>query len=391
MQLNVIFLGDFPYPQGMAGTKRVQHAINALKENRIGCSVIVTRQSTGLNQPEGVYQGTKYSTIMPDLIGWRLGLFLPMFISKSFSVIRRAFESGKKNILYVYGPPFLSNIFTVIYARSVGYFIVFDIVEDEDYAKGIAKGMRHKVKVYFNRYLTNRIEKFADGILVISSALEAKFRKLTNGRLALHLRPISIDPNRSKLNSSLFNSHPTMFYSGSFGVKDGINELIDAFDRLAVKYSRLKLVMTGEGTERRMKEVFNRIECSPVKNRIEHKGYVDDDSYYELLAECDIPCMTRINNPYSNAGFPFKLGEYLVTGKPVIASRVSDVGKFLTDRFDAVLVKPGDSTDIADAVAYLLTNPEKATEIGKRGREKALKSFDYRLQGKGLVKFLHAL
>ena len=32
-KLNLVFMGGFTYPRGMAGTKRIQHAINALKEH----------------------------------------------------------------------------------------------------------------------------------------------------------------------------------------------------------------------------------------------------------------------------------------------------------------------------------------------------------------------
>ena len=56
--------------------------------------------------------------------------------------------------------------------------------------------------------------------------------------------------------------------------------------------------------------------------------------------------MTRTDSAYANAGFPFKLGEFLASGKPVIASNVSDVGKFFTDRHDTMLVKPGECKEI---------------------------------------------
>lgn len=391
MKLNVVFLLSIPFPQGMAGTKRIQHAIDGLKEQGVHSSVIITRQSATLNKPEGDYKGVPYKTLMPGLIGWRLALKLPLLIMKSKLAICRLFNPGEKNILFVYDHPSIDNIFTVLLARQLGFKIVFDIVEDADHAKESSKDIRHSIKVFFNRYLTNSITKIADGVVVISSTLENKFCKLTHGRLPLHLRPISIDTDRFISHSGTFSDQPNLFYSGSFGVKDGISELIDAFDNLAIKHSRLKLVMTGKGTDQRMKEVLERIKLSPVKNRIEYKGYVDDDKYYEILSRADIPCMTRVNSVYANAGFPFKIGEFLATGKPVVASNVSDVGKFFKDRHDAMLVKPGDSRDIVSAVEYLLANPKRAIDIGKRGRERALSLFDYRLQGIGLFKFLHAL
>ena len=98
--------------------------------------------------------------------------------------------------------------------------------------------------------------------------------------------------------------------------------------------------------------------------------------------------MTRIDLDYAHAGFPFKLGEYLASGRPVIASRVSDVDRFLADRSNAVLVRPGDSGELAEAIEYLLDNPEAASSIGQRGREVAVSLFDYKSQGQALLSFL---
>ncbi len=390
-ELNVIFLGDFPYPKGMAGTKRIQHAIDALKENNANCRVIISRQKIALNEPDGFYQGTPYRTVMPDLIGWRLGALLPVLIAKSCIAIRRTFMAGSKNILFVYGPPSLSNIFTVLYARRRGFMIVFDIVEDEDHAMDIAKDWQHKVRTFLNRGLSHRIADMADGVVVISSRLKEKFSRLTRGRVPLHFRPVSIDPDCFRSGSESFGAEPKMIYSGSFGVKDGVPQLLDAFDRLAARHGSLRLIMTGMGSDQKMKEALNRINASPARSRIEYMGYLDDEKYYAVLSDADIPCMTRIEGDYANAGFPFKLGEFLATGKPVIASNVSDIGMYLEDRQDVLLVKPGDAGDIEAAVEYLLSNPDKALQMGKSGRKKALQLFDYRLQGRALLDFLHAL
>lgn len=46
-KINLIFLGSFPYPHGMAGPKRIQHAIDGLKSfNDVNIRVISLRQSS---------------------------------------------------------------------------------------------------------------------------------------------------------------------------------------------------------------------------------------------------------------------------------------------------------------------------------------------------------
>jgi glycosyltransferase involved in cell wall biosynthesis len=164
--------------------------------------------------------------------------------------------------------------------------------------------------------------------------------------------------------------------------------LLDAFDRLAEKYGNVRLVLTGRGDSEAMKEFNARWEISPHKARIDYKGYLDENEYYHLLNEADIPCMTRVDLAYANAGFPFKLGEFLATGKPVIASRVSDVERFLTDGHNAMLVQAGSSSDICDAAEFLINDPEAAAVIGARGREVAELYFDCKQQCRALYTFL---
>jgi glycosyltransferase involved in cell wall biosynthesis len=200
--------------------------------------------------------------------------------------------------------------------------------------------------------------------------------------------PISVDMDRFPEKPFRMDPNVSLLYSGSFGKKDGLPVLLDAFDRLAGKYENVRLVLTGRGDREAMKELFTRMEISPYKDRIEFKGYLEDKDYYSLLNDADIPCMTRVDLAFAHAGFPFKLGEFLASGKPVIASRVSDVDRFLVNGQNAMLVTPGASTEICEAVEFLINNPESAAAIGARGREVAEKYFDYKQQGRALVTFL---
>lgn len=95
--------------------------------------------------------------------------------------------------------------------------------------------------------------------------------------------------------------------------------------------------------------------------------------------------MTRVDHAFAHAGFPFKLGEFLASGNPVIASRVSDVEKYLEHRHNAMLIQAGSSNEIFDAVEFLINNPEAAASIGTQGRKVAKKFFDYKKQGKALL------
>lgn len=385
-------MGGFTYPHGMAGTKRIQHVIDALKQYPdVTARVILQRQSSEHNILTGVHDGTPYETVMGDIFRAKVLLVMPLLYLKTCAALKRALRPDQKNVLYFYGPLLLENIVPLIYAQKIGYKIVFDIIEDYELSKDISRSFYHHVKYHFMTRLTSRIKSLSAGIIVISSHLEGKYRTFIQGKVPVYYLPISVDMGRFPEKPDRMSPTVALLYAGSFGMKDGLPVLLDAFDMLAEKYENVRLVLTGRGDKEAM-EIFNaRIETSPNKNRIEYKGYLDEKDYYSLVNDTDIPCMTRVDHAYANAGFPFKLGEFLATGKPVIASRVSDVDRFLVHGHSAMLVQAGSSAEIFEAAEFLINNPESAAAIGVRGREVAESFFDYKKQGKGLLAFIESI
>ena len=391
-KINLIFMGGFTYPHGMASTRRIQNIINALKEQPcIETQVILQRQSTEENTLSGVYEGTPYQTIMGNLFRVKMLLALPILYYKTIVALKNAKRQDYENIIYFYGSIFFDSILPLKYSQKIGYKIIFDVVEDF----GLAKEVSHSIYQHAKNSLANRlslqIKNMATGIVVISSYLEDKSRLLTDGRVPIHYMPISVDmtlfPDKSYKNTT----RKTLFYAGSFGKKDGMLVLLEAFDKLAESYDNIVLILTGRGDSDSMKEFFSRVEASPYKNRIDYRGYMDEEEYYSLLNDIDIPCMTRVDLAFAHAGFPFKLGEFLATGRPVIASKVSDVERFLVNQHNAMLVQAGSSEEICDAAEFLLANLNYAKAIGKRGREVASTCFNHKQQGDDLLIFLQNL
>jgi glycosyltransferase involved in cell wall biosynthesis len=382
-------MGGFTYPHGMAGTRRIQLAISALKQYpNIVIRVILQRQSSENNILSGMYEGTPYETVMGDLFRAKMFVSLPILYYRTSDALKRAFRPNHKNIIYFYGPLFFDSIVPLSYAKRLGYKIIFDVIEDFGLAKDVSFSFYHRMRSNLANRLSSRIKDLSAGIIVISSYLEEKCKKLTQGKVPLHYMPISVNMDLFPEKQIKINPTTSLFYAGSFGKKDGLPVLLDAFDKLADVYKNICLVLTGRGDREAMKEFFSRMGTSPHKDRIEFKGYLEENDYYTLLNDADIPCMTRVDLAFANAGFPFKLGEFLATGKPVVASRVSDIDRYLVHGNNAMLVQAGSSKEICDAVAFLIDNPDSAISIGAHGREVARLFFDYRQQGKELLTFL---
>jgi glycosyltransferase involved in cell wall biosynthesis len=69
---------------------------------------------------------------------------------------------------------------------------------------------------------------------------------------------------------------------------------------------------------------------------------------------------------------PISILEAMASEKPVVATRVGSVAETVIDGQTGYLATPGEAREIADRVAELLGNPERASAMGRAGREQVI-------------------
>jgi len=395
MNMHVVFMGNFLYPNGMAETKRIQNAIDYLAgEQTATVQVLLLRQShAGRDDAtlNGIHRGTPYRTIGHDVgLNWHLPIAITRFFFSGVKILAGARRRGCKNVLYVSMDPNIENLAFIVFAKLLGYKIIFDVTEDYYYV-GRNAHLASRIKQWTSTFLSKRIGLLADAVLVISSYLQEKFEAISHGRFPVRLLPISVDTGKVYATSNAFHHPLRLLYAGSYGDKDPVEMLIDAVESLCAEGHDLELTMAGRGLPSRMAQIAEKISRSRYKDRMRYLGYLSDEKYFQLLGECDVPCMIRIPSRYAHAGFPFKLGEYLATGKPTVASRVGDVGVFLEDQVSAFLVEPGSTEAIIKALRFVINSPECARSVGERGRKVAEQYFDAKRVGARLVEVMERL
>ena len=85
------------------------------------------------------------------------------------------------------------------------------------------------------------------------------------------------------------------------------------------------------------------------------------------------------------------MSEYLATGNVVLATKVSDVGVYLKHLENAYLVEPENIEQIASGIEYLISNQNKAVEMGEKGLDVAKFSFGIENVGYTFVNFLQSI
>jgi glycosyltransferase involved in cell wall biosynthesis len=309
------------------------------------------------------------------------------FFYFNYKILVNNYCKKSKNILYHSGYPNIRNIFIILFAKALGYKIVFDIVEDNSAITSFKSPLQW-IKNKSSILLLNYISLFANGIICISDILYNKIENITGRKVPIIKIPVSYNENlfTNTAKKSVQKSASNIFYGGSFGEKDGIGYLLTAFDILAENYN-VKLIMTGKGNEHDIRTFQTQLQKLKNKNKVKYLGYLEDNLYFEQVQSADILCMVRINNDFANAGFPFKLAEILATGKPVIATKVSDVKKYLTEG-DAFLIEPERTDEIVEAIKFIIENPKIAKRVGENGQKVAKMFFNSARTAKLLMHFI---
>lgn len=378
-KLNIIFAGGFSYPDGYAGTQLVQTAIDYFHQHAHPVKVLSWGAShSAINCSQGEYKGVPY-TILP-LKGLR-GLNATV---SGVKFLIRARSSKSRNVIIVYGVPEPKSVILLFVAKVLGFKVVHWVVEDFSVydLKNSEKGVSH-LKVISHRFFSRIIKIFADGVIVLSMWLERKYKKQG---VQTALVPISTGRLSIKPRAAESIRRNVIVYAGTFGQKDGVEDLIESF--IGVRKNNPSAILELVGSGARRSELEKRYGDVPG---VSFLGYLDDEQYETTLSTADVLCMTRVCTPYANAGFPYKVGDYLAMGRPVLATRVSDIERYLTDGESAVLVESGDQAQMSNALEYLLNNHNEADQIGAKGRIVCEKNFNPEINGARIELFVRSL
>ncbi|HEY5122574.1 MAG TPA: glycosyltransferase family 4 protein [Ignavibacteria bacterium] len=363
----------------MAGTKRIQHLLDYLITQNILINVISFRSKNKQPNANGTNNSVPYKIIGEgaDLKLLHFHKIIGYYIGGCSAILRNR-NRKYTNIIYNSGGINVENFLFILWAKILGYKLIFAIEEDYSFFKDEIK-LISRFKFWTIERLDFLTCHWATAIIVISTYLRNKYIKRT--KKSVVLIPITAIQNFNE-DKKVFNDPLNVLYAGTFADKDGVKDIIEGFMLFNNFFKNAQLILTGKSAQQLIyKEKFK-----AQKNLI-FKGYLQDDEFYQMLRDADILCMCRTESGFANAGFPFKLGEYLATGNPVICTKVSDVETYLTDQ-DAYLINPNSPQAIADTLTKIVNNPEAAKIKGINGLEKCRKYFSPEANGRLLYDLL---
>lgn len=145
-----------------------------------------------------------------------------------------------------------------------------------------------------------------------------------------------------------------------------VDLFLDSADLVRKRFPRVRFVIAGEGHLRpKLEERSRELSLNGVVKFI---GTVT--SVPSLLKAFDIGINCSSSEGLSNAVI-----EYMAAGVPVVVSDIPGNCELVEDGIEGRHFPSGDAVSLAERVGALLEDPRTATEMGNRGRKKALERF----------------
>lgn len=297
-------------------------------------------------------------------------------------------KKGELDVLILYSRNYSHLLRLLILSRILHVPLIVQIVEwslafvDRSHAR-----KRSERRFYKSAFSS------ANGIVVISRFLEERFAeaRVYRDRVIPCLRmPILVDPEKWQGVLDAVSERPYLLYCGhiSHYITDVIF-IIEAFAELKSRVYNLLLVGFSSSESRQLIEnVSSKLGISEYVHIIE--DFVPEEQLLSLYAGASVLLAPLRNDVESLARFPFKIGYYLMSSRPVVSCTVGEVAEYLRDRETAFLSKPDSVSAFAEKIKEALTS-DRRESIGKAGQQIAKRHFDYRAQGQRLHKFLSAL
>lgn len=405
--LIVLTIGAYPF--GGPSTNRHLSYLKGLVEQGVDVKLLIIKASENNSNKNknkcGIYNGIHYEYMQPILINKRTFIKLHWKIRSRINSVLKTIKLIKENkgrntrILNL----ITSNIDIIPYLMIAKFYNVKIFHEVTEYPFLYRNTVFQKISLNF--YLKYIVPQFNGIFLITNSLLEYFTRYVTDKCKLIHI-PMTVEPERFKKESNIHSKYGNYIaYCGSMytniGIpmyidksgpvyedKDGVTDLIKAFNYLCAKVGDINLVLIGDTSDKvGFKNIQECIDASPYKERIFCTGIIDRDNMPQLLNSALILAMARPNNMQAQGGFPTKLGEYLSTGRPVVITDVGEISNYLIDGVSAFISPPNNPKIFGEKLFEVLSDYANAKKIGEEGKKVVLKNFDYKVQSKRLYQF----
>jgi glycogen(starch) synthase len=371
--LRVLFISLYnPFGSSYGGGTHLRYLSQGLAE--LGCEVHILMADNSC--PECTSNITMHTLNIPKIVGY--GAFFSLFsIKKIFDIC----EKHKIDVVHSQSPsgagyalfggnraPFVVTLHSTSFGQMACSL-------RSPISSGYASFLYHNV---FNQLLgagLTTIEcKRAKKVITISEYLAKEVRsyyKLPESKVVVIPNGVAEEQLRLSGKKLHKTNEKTILYVGRLIDIKGIDHLLDAMPRVLSLYPEAKLKIVGDGP---WKEILIRqAKDQGIDHAVEFVGEVPHDAVFSYYSEADLVVQP---SKYECGGLA--VAEAMIIGTPVIATYVGGLPEIIKNYENGILVAPGNSSELADAILKVLSNPALGSRLGANAEKSIREKFTWK-------------
>jgi glycosyltransferase involved in cell wall biosynthesis len=294
--------------------------------------------------------------------------FLWCVVRVTVQMARRRYAFIDVNTL----PDFL--VFAAVFAKWMGAKVILDMHEitPEFYISkyGISenswwvRALEYQERISFD---------FADRVITINEPIQDLLTDRGLPREKSIVITNSVDETRfvAPLRSSAASDTATagafvLMYHGTLTKLYGLDIAIEAFALAHEEMPGAEIWILGSGTEEGA--LADLTQQRGLSSKVKLIGQVAPTEIPAWLSRCDIGLLPIRRDVFLEFAFPNKLPEFIITGKPVIVSRLKAIRHYFSEDSLAYF-QPNDPEDLAKQMVRIYCNPDLRAWLAAKARQ----------------------
>jgi len=317
-------------------------------------------------------------------------VFFSTVLNRAFDLINdlgvfKRLKSKKYDVVQV-KDKFLSAVFCLLacklYRVKFVYWLSYPYHEEAKEllkSKNIAKKIFYFLKwKYIDFILFKILAPNADHVFVQSDQMLMDFSEKNVCKNKLTSVPMGVSVELLPEIKTYNNKHGyEILYLGTLSRVRKLDFMIRVLMLVHEKFPSAKLVFLGAGEVSSDEEFLLRYAAkNNVENSVLITGKMPQKEAWKRVQETSVCVSPFFPNPVLACSSPTKLVEYMALGKAAVANNILDQSNLINESGGGICVE-FDEEAFANAICSLLSDTDKANEMGKKGREYVLRKRNY--------------
>jgi glycosyltransferase involved in cell wall biosynthesis len=264
-----------------------------------------------------------------------------------------------------------------------------DFIKVKDY---MPAWLRYPIAWSFN-WLEPLLARLQSALIFSDDEIAVTFKNVHRPKLTLFNYPgrFFVDQGLAATRSNRPRP-PVVLHLGGHERNRGTWLMIEAFHRVRQKMPEARLVLVGHFVPANLEqEVRAHVSRLGLESAVTIAGRVPFETVGNYLAQAAVGWLPWQPVPKNDKNIPTKLFEYMAYAVPIVSSELRSTRPFVQNGENGLLVTADDPAAHAEAILTLLSQPDDAAEMGRRGQQLVDTRYNWDEMEKQLIGFYQAL